>query len=250
MRVDGVGDRSSDPFVPPYRRVLHSRPRAPSPPGCSPAWPSDRSMCCAGSPGAPRPPGHPGRGPPRCAAVSIWVLLSSSRLSLYTHLTLLHNRTVSLTSLCSLLGWKSGGIHSWGIGFPEFRVASHRLGRVQYYSTAGDDKDGLSKSSANDAPSTGNILSAAGKAAFSSGDKPVTGVHLCFVLFYSRRTTFFPSRDMKLSQLITIVISSDDDPFDLLCHFSASTKQGLTKAETIQVKGNHSCISHYYFCSQ
>lgn len=81
------------------------------------------------------------------------------------------------------IGRGNGGIHSWGISFPEFRVASHRLGRVQYYSTSGKDKDGLSQSSSNDAPSTENILSAAGKAAFSPGDKFVTGIYLYFTFF-------------------------------------------------------------------
>uniref|UniRef100_H3DE67 Proton-coupled zinc antiporter SLC30A9, mitochondrial n=1 Tax=Tetraodon nigroviridis TaxID=99883 RepID=H3DE67_TETNG len=81
-------------------------------------------------------------------------------------------------------GRKNGVFHSWVINFPELRVATHRLGRVHYYSTSGKDKDGPPKSPSNDAPSAENILSAAGKAAFS----PV------------------------------------------------SAKQGLTKAETIQVK--------------
>lgn len=72
------------------------------------------------------------------------------------------------------VGRKNGGFHSWGISFPEFRVASHRLGTVQYYSTSGKDKDGISKSPSTDAPSTENILSAAGKTAFSPGDKFVT----------------------------------------------------------------------------
>lgn len=74
------------------------------------------------------------------------------------------------------VGWTNGGIHSWGISFPELRVSSHRLGRVHYYSTFGNDKDGLSKSSSNDAPSTEKILSAAGKAAFSPGDILVTDI--------------------------------------------------------------------------
>ncbi|XP_003970673.1 proton-coupled zinc antiporter SLC30A9, mitochondrial [Takifugu rubripes] len=94
----------------------------------------------------------------------------------------LSQRSPRFPQLCC--GWTNAGIHSWGISFPELRVSSHRLGRVQYYSTFGNDKDGLSKSSSNDAPSAEKILSAAGKAAFSPG----------------------------------------------------STKQGLTKAETIQVK--------------
>lgn len=77
--------------------------------------------------------------------------------------------------LCGI-GWTNGGIHRWGISLPELRVSSHRLGRVQYYSTIGNDKDGLSKSSSNNAPSTEKILSAAGKAAFSPGDKLVPGI--------------------------------------------------------------------------
>ncbi|TNM98970.1 hypothetical protein fugu_013534 [Takifugu bimaculatus] len=75
------------------------------------------------------------------------------------------------------LGWRGLAVNAK----PLIRL---RLGRVQYYSTFGNDKDGLSKSSSNDAPSAEKILSSAGKAAFSPG----------------------------------------------------STKQGLTKAETIQVK--------------
>lgn len=81
------------------------------------------------------------------------------------------------------VGRKIGGFHSWGISIPELRVASHRLGRVQYYSTSGKDKDGLSKSSTNDAPSTENILSAAEKAAFSPGNKLVIDICFYFTFF-------------------------------------------------------------------
>lgn len=75
------------------------------------------------------------------------------------------------------VGRKNGGFRSWGISFPEFPVASFRLGRVQYYSTSGKDKDGLSKPSSNDAPSTENILSAAGKATFSPGDNLLNDIY-------------------------------------------------------------------------
>lgn len=45
--------------------------------------------------------------------------------------------------------------------------------------------------------------------------------------------------------LKTILISEDIYTFLLICPVIVSTKQGLTKAETIQVKGNnHLCASH------
>lgn len=137
------------------------------------------------------------------------------------------------------VGRKNGGFRSWGISFPEFPVASYRLGRVQYYSTSGKDKDGLSKSSSNDALSTENILSAAGKAAFSPGDKLLTDIYY-FTFFKWCCTISSLRKHMK-----TILISWDINNVGLICPVIVSTTHGLTKAETIQVKGNnHLCASH------
>lgn len=78
-------------------------------------------------------------------------------------------------------GWQSGGIHSWWISLPECRVASQGLGKIQYYSTSGNGKDGPPKLSPGDAPSAESVLSAAAKAtAASSGDKLVIDVCLFF----------------------------------------------------------------------
>lgn len=132
-------------------------------------------MSSAGCLCVPKRPCPSGRlGFPSCVAVRnaviicLHTLLSCCRRSF----VIMYKKSELLLVFCPV-GWKNGGLHSWAISFPEFRVASHRLGRVQYYSTSGNDKDGLSKSSANDAPSSENILSAAGKATFSPGDKLV-----------------------------------------------------------------------------
>lgn len=74
-------------------------------------------------------------------------------------------------------GWQAGGFHSWCISLPECRVASRGLGKVQYYSTSGNDKDGPSKAS-SDAPTAEKVLSAATPA--SSGDQCVINVWVFF----------------------------------------------------------------------
>lgn len=91
----------------------------------------------------------------------------------------------TITFWCT--GWQTGGIHSWWISFPECRVASLGLGKVQYYSSSGNSKDGPSKSSPGDAPSAEDVLSAAAKASqstpASSGDKLVIDVAFCVQLY-------------------------------------------------------------------
>ncbi len=55
---------------------------------------------------------------------------------------------------------------------PDCRVASLGLGKVQYYSTSGNSKDGPPKSASGDAPSAEKVLSGAAKATPApSGDK-------------------------------------------------------------------------------
>ncbi|XP_074505384.1 proton-coupled zinc antiporter SLC30A9, mitochondrial isoform X1 [Sebastes fasciatus] len=67
-----------------------------------------------------------------------------------------------LPQLC--YGWQSGGIHNLWFSLPDCRSASLGLGKVHYYSTSGDSKDGPPKSTPGDAPSAEQVLSAAAKA--------------------------------------------------------------------------------------
>uniref|UniRef100_A0A3B3ZML0 Proton-coupled zinc antiporter SLC30A9, mitochondrial n=1 Tax=Periophthalmus magnuspinnatus TaxID=409849 RepID=A0A3B3ZML0_9GOBI len=50
----------------------------------------------------------------------------------------------------SCYGWQSGGIHSWWLSHPDFRVASLGLHKIQYYSTSGTGKDDPPKSASAD----------------------------------------------------------------------------------------------------
>ncbi|XP_032383939.1 proton-coupled zinc antiporter SLC30A9, mitochondrial isoform X2 [Etheostoma spectabile] len=61
-------------------------------------------------------------------------------------------------------GLKRGGIHNVCFSLPDCRVASLGLGKVQYYSTSGNSKDGPPKSASGDAPTAEKVLSAAAKA--------------------------------------------------------------------------------------
>lgn len=83
--------------------------------------------------------------------------------------------TTEETSYCHSFcctGWQSGGIHSLWCSLPDCRVASLGLGKVQYYSTSGNSKDGPPKSASGDAPSAEKVLAAAAKAtAASSSEK-------------------------------------------------------------------------------
>lgn len=61
--------------------------------------------------------------------------------------------------LC-FVGWQSGSIHSWWTGLPECRVASSALGKFQYYSTSGNDKDVPPQPPPGGPPSAEQVLSA------------------------------------------------------------------------------------------
>eukprot|EP00064_Thunnus_orientalis_P011952 superscaffoldBa00001778_g11984 len=78
----------------------------------------------------------------------------------------LSQRPPRFPQLCPQLchGWQSGSIHSLWFSLPDCRVASLGLGKVQYYSTSGDSKDGPPKSASGDAPVAEKVLAAAGKA--------------------------------------------------------------------------------------
>lgn len=130
-------------------------------------------------------------------------------------------------------GWQSGGIHSWWISLPECRVASLGLGKVQYYSSSGNSKDGPSKSSSGDAPSAESVLSAVAKVTpASSGDKLV--INVC--LFFAFCVQLYCAYLCSLFSLLFYYTS---------CALVGSTPQGLTKVETIQVKGEQNlCMLH------
>ncbi|XP_031159238.1 zinc transporter 9 isoform X2 [Sander lucioperca] len=83
------------------------------------------------------------------------------RLSLQ-HRAPLSQRSPRIPQLC--YGLKSGGIHNVWFSLPDCRVASLGLGKVQYYSTSGNSKDGPPKSASGDAPTAEKVLSAAAKA--------------------------------------------------------------------------------------
>ncbi|XP_022616121.1 zinc transporter 9 [Seriola dumerili] len=69
------------------------------------------------------------------------------------HRVSLSQRTPSprFPQLC--YGWQSGGIHTLWFSLPDCRVASLGPGKVQFYSTSGNSKDGPPKSASGDAPS-------------------------------------------------------------------------------------------------
>lgn len=80
-------------------------------------------------------------------------------------------------------GWQSGGMHSSWFSLPDCRVASLGLGKVQYYSTSGNSKDGPPKPPSANAPSAEKVLSAAVKATPASpGDIYTCAGLLHFVL--------------------------------------------------------------------
>ncbi|XP_051276306.1 zinc transporter 9 isoform X2 [Dicentrarchus labrax] len=79
------------------------------------------------------------------------------------HRSPLSQRSPRFPQLC--YGSQSGGIHSLWFSLPDCRVAFLGLGKVQYYSTSGDSKDGPPKSASAEAPSAEGVLSAAVKAA-------------------------------------------------------------------------------------
>ncbi|XP_035525667.1 zinc transporter 9 [Morone saxatilis] len=79
------------------------------------------------------------------------------------HRSPLSQRCPRFPQLC--YGSQSGGIHSLWFSLPDCRVASLGLGKVQYYSTSGDSKDGPPKSASAEAPTAEGVLSAAAKAA-------------------------------------------------------------------------------------
>ncbi|XP_028445869.1 proton-coupled zinc antiporter SLC30A9, mitochondrial isoform X2 [Perca flavescens] len=83
------------------------------------------------------------------------------RLSLQ-HRAHLSQRSSRIPQLC--YGFKSGGTHNVWFSLPDCRVASLGLGKVQYYSTSGNSKDGPPKSASGDAPTAEKVLSAAAKA--------------------------------------------------------------------------------------
>lgn len=97
-------------------------------------------------------------------------------LELFCWFTMMCERRNNYLTFCCT-GWQAGGFHSWCISLPECRVASRGLGKVQYYSTSGNDKDGPSKPS-SDAPTAEQVLSAATPA--SSGDQFVINVCVFF----------------------------------------------------------------------
>ncbi|XP_076595637.1 proton-coupled zinc antiporter SLC30A9, mitochondrial [Chaetodon auriga] len=88
------------------------------------------------------------------------------------HRAPLSQRSPRFPQLCH--GWQNGGIHSLWFSLPDCRVASSGLGKVQYYSTSGNSKDGPPKSASGDAPSAEKVLSAAAKATPASpGSTPL-----------------------------------------------------------------------------
>ncbi|TKS72133.1 Zinc transporter 9 [Collichthys lucidus] len=78
------------------------------------------------------------------------------------HRAPLSQRSPRIPQLC--YGWQSGGMHSSWFSLPDCRVASLGLGKVQYYSTSGNSKDGPPKPPSANAPSAEKVLSAAVKA--------------------------------------------------------------------------------------
>lgn len=68
-------------------------------------------------------------------------------------------------------GWQSGGIRGLWLSLPDCRVTSLGLGKVHYYSTSGDSKDGPPKSPSSD-QSPEKAVSDAAKASPAS-----TGLH-------------------------------------------------------------------------
>lgn len=80
-----------------------------------------------------------------------------------------------VTTLCCT-GCQSGGIHSFWFSLPDARVASLGLGKVQYYSSSDNNKDGPPKSAPGRAPSSEKVVSAAAKvtAGAQGTPKPIT----------------------------------------------------------------------------
>uniref|UniRef100_A0A665WLC9 Cation efflux protein transmembrane domain-containing protein n=1 Tax=Echeneis naucrates TaxID=173247 RepID=A0A665WLC9_ECHNA len=63
------------------------------------------------------------------------------------------NRRSSHFQLSFSFCWQSGGIHTLWLSLPDCRVASIGLGKVQYYCTSDNNKDGPPKPALGDAPS-------------------------------------------------------------------------------------------------
>lgn len=68
----------------------------------------------------------------------------------------------AVTTLCRT-GCQSGGIHSFWFSLPDARVASLGLGKVQYYSSSDNNKDGPPKSAPGRATPSEKVVSGAAK---------------------------------------------------------------------------------------
>lgn len=142
--------------------------------------------------------------------------------------------------LCT--GWQSGGIHRLWFTLPDCRVSSTGLGKVQYYSTSGSSKDGPPKPSSGDAPSAEKILSGAVKTTpVSSGEKQIYLDCRCCLMFCEH---LFKMAKTVIFLHVLSAQGAGSISGELRCWFLisfsfllGSSPQGLTKAETIQVKG-------------
>lgn len=228
------------------QKLLVIERRAPLQRGCSTVWPADRGMSSAGSPCTTRRPYHNGpRGSRSCVTVSLEMSSTTVGKSGDTS----SSWGIHCHPLC-FTGWQSGSIHSWWIGLPECRVASSGLGKVQYYSTSGSNKDVPPQSPSGGPPSAEQVLSAATKGTapparqcklkisfFKIHVNDVTHQKYWVSFAKKKKCLSCPS---KCLQLVQVLKSHENHGIYCWNVFTTvgSTQQGLTKAETIQVKGD------------